>query len=95
MKIELRNILIIYKLIETNKKRKIITNSQSRRTDTSVCQTNRVDRPNHVAIRLLPLHVNNSTNLVTKKNKPIDSKIVLIFVSISYITLNLPYLIMW
>jgi len=89
------NILIIYKLIKTNKARKIITNSQSRRTDISVNPTNRVDRPYSDAIRLEPLHVNNLTNLINKKTKPIDSKIVLILVSISYVILNLPYLIMW
>ena len=89
------NILIVYKLIKTNKKRKIITNSQSRRTNTSINQVNRVDRSNCDAIRLEPLHINNLTNLIKKKNKPIDNKIVLIFVSISYIILNLPYLIMW
>jgi hypothetical protein len=89
------NILIVYKLIKTNKKRKIITNSQSPRTDTSVFLTNRVDRLNHVAISLLPLNVNNSKNLIKKNSKPVDSKIVLIFVSISYVILNLPYFIMW
>jgi len=89
------NVLIVYKLIKTNKKRKIITNSQSPRTDTSVFQTNRVDRLNHVAISLLPLNVNNSKNLIKKNSKPVDSKIVLIFVSISYVILNLPYFIMW
>jgi hypothetical protein len=89
------NILIVYKLIKTNKKRKIITNSQSRRTNTSINQVNRVDRSNCDAIRLEPLNVNNSTNLIKKNSKPVDSKIVLIFVSISYVILSLPYLIMW
>jgi hypothetical protein len=92
------NILIIYKLIKTNKKRKIITNSQSRRTDTSANQirSNRLERLNYDEIRSEPLHVNKvKTNLIKKKNKPIDSKIVLIFVSLSYIILNLPYFIMW
>ena len=89
------NFLIVYKLIKTNKKRKIITNSQSRRTNTSINQVNRVDRSNYTANRLLPLNINNSKNLIKKKNKPVDSKIALILVSISYVTLNLPYLIMW
>jgi len=89
------NVLIVCKLIKTNKKRKIITNSQSRKTDTSVNQTNRVDRLNYDAIRLEPLNVNNSKNLLKKKKRPVDSKIVLIFVSISYVILNLPYFIMW
>jgi len=88
------NILIIYKLIKTNKKRNTISYSKS--NNISVNPTNRIERPySDVIIRLEPLLVNTSLKDSTKKRKPTDTKIVLILVSISYALLNLPYLITW